>query len=126
MSVIRRELVHDTYEKAFALTDYNIHDNIDKRHEFRVQFILADESLTNDEKSETIIMLNRNLDRYKIRFNEGKKRNCENCQLECLATLFCELCVRNYLKGKFSNWTSGNNDIDGLIQECQMKTLAQI
>ena len=29
----------------------------------------------------------------------------------------------NYLKAKFSNWTSGNDDIDNLIQECQMKTL---
>jgi hypothetical protein len=39
-----------------------------------------------------------------------------------LATLFCEYCVRNYLKENFLNWTSGNNDIDNLIQECQMKT----
>ena len=49
MSVNRQELVNDAYKKAFALTDINIHDSIDKRHEFRVQFILADESLTNDE-----------------------------------------------------------------------------
>jgi hypothetical protein len=31
--------------------------------------------------------------------------------------------VRNYLKANFSNWTSGNDDIDNLIQKCQMKTL---
>ena len=36
---------------------------------------------------------------------------------------YCELCVRNYLKANFPNWTSGNDDIDNLIQECQMKTL---
>ena len=41
---------------------------------------------------------------------------------ECLATLYCELCVRNYLKTKFSNWTSGNDDIDNLIQKCQMES----
>src|SRR5436190_23935934 len=38
--------------------------------------------------------------------------------------LYCENCVRNYLKENFSNWTSGNNDIDNLIQKCQMETLS--
>ena len=33
------------------------------------------------------------------------------------------LCVRNYLKANFPNWTSGNDDIDNLIRECQMETL---
>ena len=51
------------------------------------------------------------------------KRICENCQDECLARLYCEHCVRNYLKSKFSNWTSGNSDIDNLLQQCQMETL---
>ncbi|PKB95726.1 kinase-like protein, partial [Rhizophagus irregularis] len=41
----------------------------------------------------------------------------------CLATLYCEFCVRNYLKTIFSNWTSGNDDIDNLIQKCQLETL---
>src|SRR3954454_9142868 len=124
MSVIRQELVNAAREKVFALTDYNIHDTVDKLHEFKVQIILADESLTKDEKSETIRIINISHDESKIILNEGKKRNCENCQLECLATLYCEHCVRNYLKAKFSNWTSGNNDIDDLIQECQVKTFA--
>ena len=39
------------------------------------------------------------------------------------STLYCELCVRNYLKANFSNWTSGNSDIDNLIQNCQMEAL---
>src|SRR5437763_15134483 len=55
--------------------------------------------------------------------NEGTKRICENCNQECLATLYCELCVQNYLKANFSNWTSGNNDIDNLIQKCQKEAL---
>src|ERR1043166_9141968 len=44
-------------------------------------------------------------------------------QKECLATLYCELCVRNYLKANFSNWSSGNDYIDNLIKKCQMETL---
>src|SRR5579859_7121079 len=52
-----------------------------------------------------------------------KKRICENCDQKCLATLYCEHCIRNYLKENFSNWTSGNNDIDNLIQKCQLETI---
>ena len=66
-------------------------------------------------------MLTINYDRNKIIFNSGTKRICENCNQECLATLYCEYCVRNYLKENFSNWTSGNDDIDNLNTE--MSTL---
>ena len=68
-------------------------------------------------------MLDKDFDGYKLLYNKGKKRICENCQDECLATLYCEHCVRNYLKAKFSKWTSGNSNIDNLIQKCQMETL---
>src|SRR5947209_14686260 len=61
-------------------------------------------------------------DKIKIIFNEGAKRICENCSQECLATSYCELCVRNYLKANFSIWTSGNDDVDNLIRECQIGT----
>ena len=119
MSAVRYELIHDAYNKAVALLDYDIHDNIHKQHEFKKKTILADKSLTKDEKNESIRMLNETYDRDKLTRNEGTKRICEHCQLECLATLFCEHCVRNYLKSEFSNWTSGNDDIDNLIQTCQ-------
>ncbi|RGB39988.1 kinase-like domain-containing protein [Rhizophagus diaphanus] len=55
--------------------------------------------------------------------NDGTERVCENCSQECLATLYCEYCIRNYLEENFSNWTSGNDDIDNLIQTCQMESL---
>jgi hypothetical protein len=122
MSTIRNDLVYAAYQRTYILTDYN--DNLDKRHEFRKQTILADKSLTKDEKSKVIKLLNKDLDFNKIVFNEGKRRICENCQQNCLATLYCEYCIRNYLKSKFSNWTSGNNDIDDLIQKCQLESLA--
>ena len=67
-------------------------------------------------------MINKTYDLSKVSFNEGEKRICENYSKECLATLYCEHCVRNYLKANFSNWTSGNNDIDNLIQKCQMES----
>uniref|UniRef100_U9SN89 Protein kinase domain-containing protein n=1 Tax=Rhizophagus irregularis (strain DAOM 181602 / DAOM 197198 / MUCL 43194) TaxID=747089 RepID=U9SN89_RHIID len=124
MSTIRKELVFYMINKAFILTDYNIYDNIEKRHEFRKQTILADKSLTKEEKSVTIKKLNKSHDCRKIRYNEGKRRVCEDCKNECLAISYCEYCIRNYLKAKFSNWTSGNNDIDDLIKKCQMESRA--
>ena len=102
MSTIRHEKVFSAINRARALLDYNIHDNTDKQHEFKQQIILADESLTKDEKSEAIKYLNQDFDGFKVQLNEGAKRICENCQDECLATLYCEHCVRNYLVANFS------------------------
>ena len=123
MSAIREELVYAAINRSYALVDYKIHDNFHKRHEFRQKTILADESFTKDEKTFAVRELDKIYDRVKIVYNSGTKRICENCKQECLATLHCEYCIRNYLKTNFSNWTSGNVDIDNLIQECQMKTL---
>src|ERR1700761_7893399 len=108
MASIRKGLVSSVLNKAFALTDYKILDTYEKQHEFRKQTILADESLRKDEKLEAINLSNKALDEYKVLSNQGTNRICENCQEECLATLYCEHCVRNYLKAKFKNWTSGN------------------
>src|SRR6266496_3971539 len=122
MDDIRVELIISALIKANALIDPNIYDNLEKQYEFRNQTILADKSLTKDEKSFTINELNIGFDSDKVLFNEGMKRNCEICKEECLAISYCEHCIRNYLKGKFSNWTSKNDDIDNLIQNCQMET----
>src|SRR5207249_9941756 len=122
-SANREEVVRAALNRAFALLDTNVHNDIHKHFEFKKQTLLADKSLTKDEKTEAIRRISKTYDREKIRYNEGTKRICENCDQECLATLFCEYCVQNYLKAKFSNWTSGNDDIDNLIQKCQLETL---
>src|ERR1044072_4934561 len=123
MSAIRTEFVDAALSRSIQLIDLKIHDNIHKQHEFRQQTILNDKSLTKDEKTEARRELTKIYDRNKVRYNEGTKRICENCSQECLATLYCELCVRNYLKANFSNWSSGNDNIDNLIKKCQMETL---
>src|SRR3954469_24634207 len=123
MSTIRKNLVYAATFRAQSLIDTNIHNDIHKQHEFKKQTVLADKSLTKDEKTEAIKLLYKTYDLNKVLLNDGTKRICENCSQGCLATLYCELCVRNYLKAKFSNWTSGNDDIDNLIQECQTETL---
>src|ERR1043166_7423907 len=102
MSAIREELVQAVLNKSFALIDFNVINHFHKGHEFRQKIILADESLTKDEKTYAIKKLNEVYDLNKLLFNEGEKRICENCSQECLATLFCEICVRNYLKANFT------------------------
>src|SRR6266542_5968787 len=123
MSTIRRELIYVALNRAYTSIDYNIHIGFHKQFEFIQQIILAGNSLTEEEKTEAIRISNKSYDRDKIRNNSGTRRICENCNQKCLATLYCEYCVQNYLKNKFSNWTSGNNDIDNLIKKCQMETL---
>ena len=33
----------------------------------------------------------------------------------------CKICEINHLKNNFTNWTSGNEEIDNLIKETQLK-----
>ena len=120
MSNIRKDLVNAAYDKAYSLIQ---NDDMHKRFESLKQFILNDESLTRDEKSEAIKRFDGDYDYFKVLQNDGIRRVCENCQERCLATLYCEFCVRNYLKENFPNWTSGNNEIDNLIKKCQMESI---
>src|SRR5436853_6107964 len=123
MSTIREDSVAAALNRSIHLMDTSIHDNIHKHYEFRKQTLLTDETITKDEKTEAVKIISQTYNRQKLIYNEGTKRICENCNQECLATTYCELCVRNYLKANFSNWTSGNDNIDNLLQTCQMKTL---
>ena len=69
MASIRDELVMTAIHRAYGLMDTSIYDNLEKQHEFKKQIILADESLTEDEKSEAIKLLNEDYDRNKIIYN---------------------------------------------------------
>ena len=62
MSTIRKELVRAVLQKSYNLIDYNIHVDFHKQHEFRQQTILADESLTKDEKTEALRKLSKDYD----------------------------------------------------------------
>jgi hypothetical protein len=73
MALIRHNLVSSVIRRAYALTDFNIQNKLEKRYEFRKHIILADESLTKAEKSEAINVLNKDYDYYKLIYNEGQK-----------------------------------------------------
>jgi len=90
MSTLRYELIYAAITRAGILTDTSIHNDIHKQFEFRKQTVLVDKTLTNDEKTYAIRNITKDYDRSKILNNEGTKRICENCNQECLATLYCE------------------------------------
>ncbi|CAB4422515.1 unnamed protein product [Rhizophagus irregularis] len=127
MVPFRQELVNDAIKNAFTLIDPDINNNnnTEEKHNFLRQTILANKSLTNEEKSEATRILNIRHDRDRILFiNNERKEICENCKLERLCAMYCENCIRIHLEANFSNWTSGNNDVDNLIQICQRKSIA--
>ena len=52
MSVIRKELtIYAAITRSHGLIDYNVHNDMYKRHEFIQQTVLDDNSLTKDEKT---------------------------------------------------------------------------
>ncbi|GBB88171.1 hypothetical protein RclHR1_01470019 [Rhizophagus clarus] len=122
MAKIRQETINIILNKAYTLTYHK--NDLDKTYEARKEIIFDDITLTKEEKSEAIRLLNKYYDYNKIHFDSGKKRICDNCERKCLATLYCEYCIIDYLKANFSNWTSGNIDVDDLIQKCQIESFA--
>ncbi|POG65993.1 hypothetical protein GLOIN_2v1661283, partial [Rhizophagus irregularis DAOM 181602=DAOM 197198] len=120
---IRQESIISAVDRANDILNFNIHNTI-IQCESAKKIINDNKSLTKAEKKEAIKIINQHYDNYKIVYNEGTRRICENCQEECLATLYCEICIRNNLKSKFSEWTSGNDNIDNLIQNCQIESLS--
>ena len=69
MSKIREEFVQAAINRAYEPIDDNIYDNFHKQYELIQQRVLADESLTNDERTEVIRRINENYDREKILYN---------------------------------------------------------
>ncbi|GES76286.1 kinase-like domain-containing protein [Rhizophagus clarus] len=123
MSKLRKQYINRVINNAIDQLDYSVYKDFHSQHEFIRKTILDDSSLTKNEKAEAIKLRDRDYDREKLFYGSGKKRICENCSHECFATLYCEFCVQNHLKSKFSDWTSGNNKFDILIRKCQSETL---
>ncbi|GES78410.1 kinase-like domain-containing protein [Rhizophagus clarus] len=96
MDYIREDIIFAACHRAYALTDYNIQVTMDKRFEFRRQTILADKSLTKDEKSYAIKILNEDFDKYKILLNEGTKRICG----------YSEIYGAYWIDGRYDEWNS--------------------
>ncbi|GES84191.1 kinase-like domain-containing protein [Rhizophagus clarus] len=97
----------------------NIHSQEAKIYEFRKITINDDTTLNKDEQIDAIRILSKRYDYDKIINNEGKTRICESCKKQ---HYFASIVLRSYLEAKFSEWTSGNDDIDNLIKKCQLES----
>ncbi|RHZ80393.1 hypothetical protein Glove_136g68 [Diversispora epigaea] len=118
------EKLKGVWDKTYFSLDINIYKTITEQEKYRKDFIDNDSSLTENEKKFLLDELQKTYDTFRIVDNSVEKQHCNNCQNWHQATQYCEFCVRKYLKNDFGNWTSGNNEIDKLIQECQKKTIA--
>ncbi|RHZ48648.1 hypothetical protein Glove_543g18 [Diversispora epigaea] len=112
------------WDKTYYSLDTNIYKTITEQEKYRKDFVDNDSSLTENEKKFLLDELQKTYDTLRIGDNSVEKQQCNNCQNWYQATQYCEFCIRKYLENNFRNWTSGNNEIDKLIQECQQKTIA--
>ncbi|RHZ43783.1 hypothetical protein Glove_856g45 [Diversispora epigaea] len=109
---------------AYYSLDPNIHKTIAEKEKYRKNIIKNNSCLTKNEKKFLIHEFQDIYDVLRIGDDSVEKQKCSNCLNWHQAIQYCELCIRKYLKNNFGNWTSGNNEIDKLIQECQQKTVA--
>ncbi|GES77798.1 kinase-like domain-containing protein [Rhizophagus clarus] len=120
MSYGKNELVNTAIKRAFALVDYNIYNDTHKRYEFKKQTILTDESLTENEKNEAIILITKAYDADKITFNEECQintfkpnrivewvpyNNLKNIKYLAKGG-FSEIYTANWIEGHFIEWDS--------------------
>ncbi|RHZ48671.1 hypothetical protein Glove_543g39 [Diversispora epigaea] len=118
------EKLRSVWDKSRRSLDINIHKTFAEQEEYQKNIIENDSSLTENEKKFLLNEILKLYDRLRITNSSVEKQQCNNCLSWHQATQYCEFCIRKYLENNFGNWTSGNNEIDKLIQECQQKTIA--
>ncbi|RHZ48706.1 hypothetical protein Glove_543g49 [Diversispora epigaea] len=113
------EKLRSVWVKLEYSLDTSIYKTITEREEYRKNIIKNDSSLTKNEKKFLLNEILKLYDKLRIDNSSVEKQQCNNCLSWHQATRYCEFCIRKCLKNDFGNWTSGNNEIDKLIQECQ-------
>ncbi|CAG8518658.1 21912_t:CDS:2 [Gigaspora margarita] len=86
------------------------------------QKLLNDQTLKQNQKKYLIDYLQKIGDEVSVHRQNGVKRQCEICKHSTYAKRYCEHCIHNYLRQHFKDWTSGNDMIDKIIQDCQQQT----
>ncbi|RHZ89742.1 hypothetical protein Glove_11g68 [Diversispora epigaea] len=122
--IVWNEKLKEVWNKTYLSLDLNIYKTITQQEKYLKNMIQNDSSLTQLEKVFLFFELQKTYDSLRIGNNSVEKQQCNNCQNWHQATQYCEFCIRKYLENNFENWTSGNNEIDKLIQECQQKTVS--
>ncbi|RHZ70806.1 hypothetical protein Glove_267g8 [Diversispora epigaea] len=109
------------WDKSFYTIDFNIHKTITEQEKHRKNVIENESSLTENEKRLLINEIQKGYDALRIGNHSVEKQQCNNWLNWHQAIQYCEFCIRKYLENNFGKWSSGNNEIDKLIKECQQK-----
>ncbi|CAH1766079.1 14052_t:CDS:1, partial [Entrophospora sp. SA101] len=120
---LRYDAIFEGIFKSEVLLDYDISRITENKIRICLKYVLYTHSYTKSEKQYIIDFANNFMDGRNIRDGISKKRKCKHCKNMVIAKSFCEVCMRNYLTKKFDSWTSGNEEIDQLIQNFQKRSL---
>ncbi|CAG8741828.1 15086_t:CDS:1, partial [Acaulospora colombiana] len=120
---IRYDLVYSIYNKAEILRDQDTYKTAEEIFEFVIGKVPKDNALTKKEESYLLRVIQKSFDDESVRNKRGNKRQCRYCEEWTYAAHHCVHCIREYLRNNFQNWTSGNAEVDALIQECQNSTI---
>ncbi|RHZ89401.1 hypothetical protein Glove_15g3 [Diversispora epigaea] len=118
------EKLNEIWEQMVYSLDNDIHKTDTERNNYLENRIKNESSLTENETNFLLNHLKKIHDEIRIGNNSVEKQQCNDCLNWHQAIQYCEFCIRKYLENNFGNWTSGNNEIDKLIQEFQQKTTA--
>ncbi|CAB5379103.1 unnamed protein product [Rhizophagus irregularis] len=124
----KKEWVRASYEKVclrYLHNSQNVTDEIINKAESFLDYSYCNIS-TDDKPIYGCYGISQNPDTkdYILIFNcEYFEEYCEKCgnKYENKYYKWCSLCLINYLKNDFTNWTSGNEKIDDFIQKMQLK-----
>ncbi|CAG8748176.1 6536_t:CDS:2, partial [Cetraspora pellucida] len=111
--------INEYFDKVYAFIDYE--NTVPQQHfKFVRNWILNDQSINELKKNHLKSALDERESKWNVSQQEGIEYICNNCQCPIHANQYCEFCVRNFLKKGFNVWTSGNNDINKIIQDAQL------
>ncbi|CAG8791447.1 22714_t:CDS:1 [Dentiscutata erythropus] len=112
-------VINEYFDKVYAFIDYE--NTVPQQHfKFVRNWILNDKSISEMKKTHLINALDDREEKWNASQQEGEEYMCDNCQSTIHAIQYCEFCIRNYLKECFDIWTSGNDEIDKIIQDAQL------
>ncbi|CAG8662118.1 13334_t:CDS:2 [Rhizophagus irregularis] len=99
-----------------TLNDYNEAINCFNK------LLLQNKGLSEQEKEYYKLCVARNIERNKERDKSGKPMKCKYCNSTRYSKRYCENCIREYLRGEFSKWSSDDETVDKFIQKNQLQS----
>ncbi|CAG8688940.1 12853_t:CDS:2 [Ambispora leptoticha] len=114
---LRSDVIHRVLDESKFVPECQ--DSIEKSCGC-VKYIESNSELTDAEKERAKLLIYMNKDIENLIRIKGSTYPCKVCNKSGYTMLNCEHCMRSCLKRQFSNWTSGNDIIDKMIQDAQM------